>query len=51
MEPMAIAVTPSLPVKSLKDLITLARNRPGEIAYGTSGPGTSHHLIPNSSGS
>jgi tripartite-type tricarboxylate transporter receptor subunit TctC len=43
--PMAIAVTPSLPVKSLKDLITLAHQRPGEIAYGTSGPGTSHHLI------
>src|SRR5258706_3158276 len=43
--PMAIAVTPSLPVKSLKDLIDLAHSRPGEIAYGTSGPGTSHHLI------
>jgi tripartite-type tricarboxylate transporter receptor subunit TctC len=43
--PMAIAVTPSLPVKSLNDLIALAHSRPGEIAYGTSGPGTSHHLI------
>jgi len=42
---MAIAVTPTLPVKSLKELIALARSRPGEIAYGTSGPGTSHHLI------
>ena len=42
---MAIAVTPTMPVKSLKELIALAHKRPGEIAYGTSGPGTSHHLI------
>lgn len=42
---MAIAVTPTMPVKSLQELIALARKRPGEIAYGTSGPGTSHHLI------
>jgi tripartite-type tricarboxylate transporter receptor subunit TctC len=42
---MAIAVTPTMPVKSLQELIALARSRPGEIAYGTSGPGTSHHLI------
>jgi tripartite-type tricarboxylate transporter receptor subunit TctC len=42
---MAIAVNPSLPVKSLKELIALAKSRPGEIAFGTSGPGTSHHLI------
>jgi tripartite-type tricarboxylate transporter receptor subunit TctC len=42
---MAIAVTPTMPVKSLKELIALARSRPGEIAYGTSGAGTSHHLI------
>ena len=42
---MAIAVTPTMPVKSLKELIALARSRPGEIAYGTSGTGTSHHLI------
>jgi tripartite-type tricarboxylate transporter receptor subunit TctC len=42
---MAIAVNPSLPVKSVKELIALAKSRPGEIAFGTSGPGTSHHLI------
>ncbi|MEQ1773422.1 MAG: tripartite tricarboxylate transporter substrate binding protein [Burkholderiales bacterium] len=42
---MAIAVNPSLPVKSVKALIALAKSRPGEIAFGTSGAGTSHHLI------
>lgn len=42
---MAIAVNPSLPVKSVKELIALAKRRTGEIAFGTSGPGTSHHLI------
>jgi tripartite-type tricarboxylate transporter receptor subunit TctC len=40
-----IAVNPSLPAKSIKELIALAKSRPGEIAFGTSGPGTSHHLM------
>ncbi len=43
--PVAIAVHPSLPVKTLKELIALARARPGELAYGTAGPGTVHNLI------
>jgi tripartite-type tricarboxylate transporter receptor subunit TctC len=42
---MAIAVNPSVPAKTIKELIALAKARPGEIAYGTSGPGTSHHLL------
>jgi tripartite-type tricarboxylate transporter receptor subunit TctC len=42
---MAIAVNPSLPVKSMKEYIALARARPGEISYGTSGPGTSHNML------
>ena len=42
---MVIAVNPSLPAKSIKELIVLAKSRPGEIAFGTSGPGTSHHLM------
>jgi len=32
-----LAVHPSLPVKSVKDLVALAKARPGQIAYGTSG--------------
>ena len=43
--PMAISVHPSLPVKSLKELIALARTRPGELGYGTPGAGTTHHFV------
>ncbi|MBI3918390.1 MAG: hypothetical protein HY322_15455 [Betaproteobacteria bacterium] len=35
---------PSLPVKSLPDLITLARKRPGELTYGSSGNLSGPHL-------
>lgn len=36
---------PALPVKSVKDLIALAKARPGQINYGSTGSGTSGHLI------
>jgi tripartite-type tricarboxylate transporter receptor subunit TctC len=39
-----IEVTPSLPVKSIRELVALAKRRPGEINYATSGPGSSTHL-------
>jgi tripartite-type tricarboxylate transporter receptor subunit TctC len=39
-----LAVTPSLPVHSVKDLIELARAKPGFLSYGSPGIGTSHHL-------
>jgi tripartite-type tricarboxylate transporter receptor subunit TctC len=37
-------VHPSLPAKSVKELIVLARSRPGEINFGSSGAGTLPHL-------
>jgi tripartite-type tricarboxylate transporter receptor subunit TctC len=42
--PNILAVSPSLPVKSVKDLIALAKSRPGELNYGTPGAGSSPHL-------
>jgi len=35
---------PSLPVKNMRELIALARTRPGEINYSSSGTGSSQHL-------
>jgi tripartite-type tricarboxylate transporter receptor subunit TctC len=42
--PMIIVVHPAMPVKSLKELVALARRRPGELNYGSSGTGGSNHL-------
>jgi tripartite-type tricarboxylate transporter receptor subunit TctC len=42
--PNILVVHPSLPVKSVKDLIALARTRPGDMNYGSSGTGGSSHL-------
>lgn len=42
--PMIVVVHPALPVKSLKELVQLARKRPGELNYGSSGTGGSNHL-------
>jgi tripartite-type tricarboxylate transporter receptor subunit TctC len=41
--PSVIAVHPSLPVKSVKDLIALARTRPGELNFGAN-TGSPNHL-------
>jgi tripartite-type tricarboxylate transporter receptor subunit TctC len=35
---------PALPVNSMKELIALARSKPGAITYGTAGPGTNPHI-------
>ena len=42
--PYILVVHPSLPVKSLKELIALARSRPGQITYASSGNGSGGHL-------
>jgi tripartite-type tricarboxylate transporter receptor subunit TctC len=42
--PMALVVHPSLPVNSVKDLMALARKRPGELNYGSAGAGTGNHM-------
>jgi tripartite-type tricarboxylate transporter receptor subunit TctC len=42
--PLTLVVHPSLPAKSVKELIVFARARPGEINFGSSGAGTLPHL-------
>ncbi len=42
--PQLIVVNPSLPVKSLQDLVALAKSKPGTIRYGSSGAGTLPHI-------
>ena len=41
---LAILVHPSLPVQKLNDLVALARKRPGQLSYGSSGVGATPHL-------
>jgi tripartite-type tricarboxylate transporter receptor subunit TctC len=43
-QPGALTVHPSLPVKSVREFIALARKRPGEILYSSSGNGSAPHL-------
>ena len=42
--PYFLVVHPSLPVKSVKELIVLAVSRPGELSYGSSGNASGPHL-------
>jgi tripartite-type tricarboxylate transporter receptor subunit TctC len=44
--PYVLVVTPSLPVQSVSDLIALAKDKPGRLAFASAGPGTPHHLFP-----
>ena len=42
--PVVIAVTPSLPASNLKELLALARSKPGQLNYATAGVGSFQHL-------
>ncbi len=42
--PGVLVIHPSVPVKTVKELVALARKRPGELAYGTAGLGSFTHI-------
>ena len=43
--PLILITHPSIPVKSIADLLRLAKSRPGELNYATPGNGTANHLV------
>jgi tripartite-type tricarboxylate transporter receptor subunit TctC len=43
--PYIHVVNPSLGVKTVAELVTLAKSKPGELNYGTAGVGVSNHLV------
>ena len=42
--PFVLVVQPSLPVQSVADLVKLAKDKPGHLAFGTAGQGSPAHL-------
>jgi tripartite-type tricarboxylate transporter receptor subunit TctC len=42
--PLVLVVTPALPAKNVREFIALAKARPGELSFGSSGSGSSTHL-------
>jgi tripartite-type tricarboxylate transporter receptor subunit TctC len=43
--PAVVAVNPSLPAKTLKEFVALAKEKPGALSYGSPGPGTQGQLV------
>jgi tripartite-type tricarboxylate transporter receptor subunit TctC len=46
MQPLALLVNPKVPVNTLQEFVTYAKDRPGQINYGSAGNGGSSHLVP-----
>ena len=42
--PLLVVVSPGVPVKTIKDLIALAKSKPGEVTFASSGQGSVIHL-------
>lgn len=44
MSPNILVIHPSVPVKNVKDLVALARSKPGALNFSSAGSGTTQHL-------
>ncbi len=44
-DPLVLVVNPSLPVKSVADLVKYAKDNPGKVSFASTGPGTSLTLL------
>lgn len=42
--PNVLVVTPGLPARSVGELVTLAKSKPGQLNYASSGPGSTQHI-------
>jgi tripartite-type tricarboxylate transporter receptor subunit TctC len=42
--PMVLSVHPSIPTRSVKEYVALAKSQPGSLAYGSAGNGSANHL-------
>jgi len=42
--PFVLVVNPSLPVRSVAELVTYAKGNPGTLSFASGGPGSPHHL-------
>jgi tripartite-type tricarboxylate transporter receptor subunit TctC len=43
--PFVLVVNPSLPIRSVADLVKYAKEHPGSLTYGSGGAGSPHHLF------
>lgn len=43
--PMVLVVNPSMPFKTVAELVKYAKEKPGQLNYGSGGPGSSHHMV------
>ena len=46
MQPLALLVNPKVPANTLQEFVAYAKDRPGQINYGSAGNGGSSHLVP-----